>query len=775
MKYLRILTCLWMVFALFASAELVKADVEPPVDAVDMQLVGQFGGASYAVALQGTYAYVGVGPRLVVLDVSDAANPLLVGQTDVLPDIVKDVVVASGYAYVAAGPRMFVVNIASPAVPGIVGFCTAPDDVNGLAVSGSYAYLAVKNGSLRIVNVSTPANPSEVGSRVVAASAEAQSVAVAGGFAYIVAGNTLYSVNVTTPSSPSPSGSLPFTQPLQDVVVLGSTAYLAAGSLGLRIVDVAAPATPSEVGFYDTSGSAYGVAVANSYAYVADGYQGLQIINVAIPSTPVFAGHSATQELASDVAVLNDYAYVADRFRGLRAFDVSTPASPVEIGHYDIVGNARRVLPVGNLLYVADDDGGMRILNVANPGRPREIGYYDSPNNVSSMAVAGQYAYVADGAGGVRIVDVTDPSAPALVSTFRTWDGWVYGIIIRNGYAYIAEGGGTGQRRGLHIASLANPIAPVTEEFVDTAGKAFDLALVGNRAYVAADTGGLRIVDVTTPVIPVPLGSWDVEGVNVSDVAVEGTMAYVVDGQNLYAVNTANPVAPSSVMTWTAGTADGVTVVNSIAYLAEGGSGLRLLDVTEPSSPEEIGYYNTPGEALYSALANQYIYVADGHGGVIVLWYGPLATGTVSTGGGAFTSEFDGTTYYFPAGAFTDTIILRHAPIPAPVVPPLGDLSGIDHFFNTTAVYSSTGQLAQLVPGTVFTVSVEYTPEERGVVVDSTLALYYWDGDMWSTEGITKVATAQQNIVFSRLDHLTLFGVLGEARSIYLPLVMRTF
>lgn len=251
-------------------------------------------------------------------------------------------------------------------------------------------------------------------------------------------------------------------------------------------------------------------------------------------------------------------------------------------------------------------------------------------------------------------------------------------------------------------------------------------------------------------------------------------MAYLVDGTRLYGVDVA--AAPTAVMTWTtSGSASGITVLNSVAYLAEGNAGLRLIDVANPSAPEQIGYYNTPGEALHSALANQYIYVADGHGGVIVLWYGPVAIGSIPADGGAFTSEFDGTTYYFPAGAFTDTIVLRHAPIPSVVVPPLGDLSGINHFFNTTAVYSNTGQLAQLTPGTVFTISVAYTTEERGVVADSTLALYYWDDAAWSTEGITKVMTAQDNVVFSRLNHLTLFGILGESRAIYLPLIMRSF
>jgi len=59
-----------------------------------VELVGQIGGATYAVAVQGNYAYVGVGPRLVILNTADLTNPVVVGQTGVLPGIVEDLVVA---------------------------------------------------------------------------------------------------------------------------------------------------------------------------------------------------------------------------------------------------------------------------------------------------------------------------------------------------------------------------------------------------------------------------------------------------------------------------------------------------------------------------------------------------------------------------------------------------------------------------------------------------------------------------------------------------------
>ena len=78
-----------------------SASVTVQQQAQNVELVGQIGGVTYAMAVQGTYSYIGVGPRLVILNVSDPSHPTVVGQTGVLPGGVVDVVVEGGYAYVA--------------------------------------------------------------------------------------------------------------------------------------------------------------------------------------------------------------------------------------------------------------------------------------------------------------------------------------------------------------------------------------------------------------------------------------------------------------------------------------------------------------------------------------------------------------------------------------------------------------------------------------------------------------------------------------------------
>ncbi len=87
-------------------------------------------------------------------------------------------------------------------------------------------------------------------------------------------------------------------------------------------------------------------------------------------------------------------------------------------------------------------------------------------------------------------------------------------------------------------------------------------------------------------------------------------------------------------------------------------------------------------------------------------------------------------------------------------------------------VYSATGQPAGLAPGQTFTLTVGYTDEERGPAVEDTLALYWWENGQWQREATSQVDPAQ-NTVTARPGHLSLWGVLGQTRRVYLPTVLR--
>jgi hypothetical protein len=63
----------------------------------------------------------------------------------------------------------------------------------------------------------------------------------------------------------------------------------------------------------------------------------------------------------------------------------------------------------------------------------------------------------------------------------------------------------------------------------------------------------------------------------------------------------------------------GVAVAGGYACVADGGAGLRVVDVSDPSNPKEVGSYETPGYATGMAVAGDYAYVTDEGAGLHVV------------------------------------------------------------------------------------------------------------------------------------------------------------
>lgn len=64
---------------------------------------------------------------------------------------------------------------------------------------------------------------------------------------------------------------------------------------------------------------------------------------------------------------------------------------------------------------------------------------------------------------------------------------------------------------------------------------------------------------------------------------------------------------------------EGVFIQGKYAYCAASGAGLDILDVRNPSSPFQVGNYETAGGAFGIAIKDNYAYVAAGKGGLQVI------------------------------------------------------------------------------------------------------------------------------------------------------------
>jgi uncharacterized repeat protein (TIGR01451 family) len=586
----------------------------PPPALAD--LIGQMGGTMRAVAVAGNYAYVGFGLRLVVMDVSNPASPLVVGQSPFLPNVIEDIALSGNLAYVASGASgLQIIDISSPASPVRRGGYDTSGTAHAVFTAGTLTYVADGSSGLQIIDVGDPANPVRRGGYDTPE--EAWDVTVTNDLAYLASGGSLLQIiDVSDPTNPWRRGGydLPDYGASVAVAKVGNLAYVADANHGLFIIDVGNPANPAFRGSYATLGYARDVVVSGDLAYMADYSQGLQIIDVSDPANPSRLGGYDTPGLAETIALRGNLAYVADYSHGLQIIDVSDPAYPWRRGGYGSPEDARAVLVAGTQAFVAEGDGGLQIIDVSNPVSPVRRGNYDTPGSAYDVAVAGALAFVADGSSGLQIIDVSNPASPIRRGGYNT-PGNATGVAVAGNRAYVADG-----YYGLQIIDVSNPASPQWLGWYDTLGQAADIILAGTLAFVADGDRGLQIIDIADPTQLWRRGGYDTPG-NAYALARVDTLIYIADGGGgLQIVDVSNPAnavrrggydTPSSAMD--------VAVAGTVAFIADGGSGLQMIDVSNPSNPVRRGDLDTPGWAEGLSVAGNSAYVADYNEGLLIM------------------------------------------------------------------------------------------------------------------------------------------------------------
>lgn len=612
----------------------VQAQNIPAIDrqqSLPIEMIHQQGGSTYDVALQGDYAFVGVGPRLLILNVADAANPVLVGKTDVFSGVVTNVTVENQHVYLSAGGDFAIVDVQNGASPVVTAVYDMPGYARGIAISGTTAFVAeawywyggqYHGGGLYAFDISNPANPSLLDH--FETSASASDVALAGSYAYVTIeysdttpGPGTFVIDVSNPGSLSQANLFP--TPLADgVTAAGNVLYVAAQDYGVGIFDITQPTTPVLLTVHSGAFWARDIAVVGNRAYIAGSTAGLRILDVTTPASPLDLGSYGVSGLARvlKVAVDGNQAYVAYDPVGLHVVDVTDSMNPVETAVYNPTGWVGSVAKSGNLLYAAEAENGIRIYNVSSPYSPTEIGFYPK-TAVSLLTVKNNYAYFVNSMG-LHILDVSNTDAVTETGSLALSD-WPRGLQVIPNYAYLAIGGD-----GMRIIDIASPTTPVEvgafadEPGIDNVDYVSDLTISGTLAYLADSDNGLKIVDISNVTDPSELGAIDVG--YIENVEVYSHYAYAFDWQNLYVVDVSNPATPAAVITQTVSddSIRSTLFTDGYLYVTEEGGGMRILDLANPAAPVEVFATDLAGYTWDVAVDNGTVYVAAAEAGFYV-------------------------------------------------------------------------------------------------------------------------------------------------------------
>ncbi|TET35060.1 MAG: hypothetical protein E3J72_13175 [Planctomycetota bacterium] len=238
--------------------------------------------------------------------------------------------------------------------------------------------------------------------------------------------------------------------------------------------------------------------------------------------------------------------------------------------------------------------------------QPKYIGWYNTPGTACGVFVVGNLAYVADGSAGFSIVDISDPTSPSEVRTIPMVIP-ALDICVAGNYAYIA----TGESIAIYDVSVPGNTSTTPVSNPAISGAPVAVQVVNNNAFVAAESAGMVILDISDPSSPVLMGAYN-PTTAIEGVFVEGTTAYLAGNGKFYIVDVTDVTLPALT-----GEVEipysGVEVRRrgTYALVTFGSGGLGVIDISDPAVPEYIGRYGTIAAMWGLDLLGMYAYIAD--------------------------------------------------------------------------------------------------------------------------------------------------------------------
>lgn len=626
----------------------------PQTEEVGFRIAGQFGGTMHALDVVDGMAYVGAGPRLLAVDVSDPANPALLGHSDVLADMVRDVAVVDGVAYLAAGRGgVIVLDVSDPAAMRIIdggpGYAGAnPPSALRLDVMEGTVYVtdidyANSAASLLRFDAGDPADP------LVFLDGTAMqlndSVVIGGGRLAVVGNGRL---QLRDPANPAAVlGEAPLTSGMyaNHAHVRGDRAYVveSGGPNGVEVFDLSDPAAPTAVGelvemdiyiFDQMAASESTLFIAGTFGEF--GYCSSQISTVDISGgTPANPYTFDPQNCVTAVDVVGETLYVAGR-SGLQIFDAAAPDAPLLralFTHPHGFHSVDAVEVQQDVVRLLTNEGNGYDLHTLRLEGETAVSLHVS-EAISERALldllrSGDTLIAPIWMGGLITFDVSDPLTPQLLyhaGSEGAMLGDFYTMVLEGDVLYtpIIDGVLVG---GVAAIGLSDPAQPrILSTTAVEQPQILSIALDGDRLFVLTqhETNQVHVIDVSRPDALAVVSSLTLPAAASKLFMAGGRLYAACDGwncQQLFAIDASDPqhLALTETYRLPLGVRDVTVDANGRVYLQTADSGIWLLDAVDPDNVRLTGRLMLPAQYGRLKFINGKIYAAMYDGGLFVV------------------------------------------------------------------------------------------------------------------------------------------------------------
>ncbi|MCL4872226.1 MAG: hypothetical protein KJ063_24975 [Anaerolineae bacterium] len=623
---------------------------------VRLEVVNQIGGAVTAVAMQDNLAYLGIGSRLAVADVSDPAQPQIISQSEILPGIIRQITLQSGAAYLALGEEgLWVFDISDPTALQVVGSVKTTSPADHFLLRDHLAYavnkryigeLPQRDGqSLAIVDFTDTAQPIEISS--LALPSQANKLALIGDYLYIAIypnwygfEETLLVVDVSHPDLPVLVTAVPnLASP--DLAEKDGQLLLTDDHGTLILADVTNPTSPTVVtqapvqldfSWLDFFHLDQNIVWAFSGFGDVDGCAGyLYALDISQPPNVQKLSQLRASCAINDITSLNGMLYLATD-NGLEIIDATDPTAPIYVGAIPAFPPFRQLVIDEDLYGLSESGNGVFVFDLDDSTNPRRAGVYHGRDTIYNIALNKPHLYLGTSLSlEIPVLNINDPDNPtetAVIEPYFVGTGFS-NLIATGHYLYMLV---EGFLTIFDVSDLAQPQELTTLD--DSAlGRSKAFVVEGNTLYrwhEAVDDHGLYAVDATNPAQLKDMSFLNDElEMNLDELTANEKYVYLLgracggvtgceDQKVLRVVDIADPANLVVIGTLPVpGDISAITLYEDLIVLI--GNDIWLVDATNASQPHIIGYFQTPGDARDAVMRDGLIYVADGAGGLLVL------------------------------------------------------------------------------------------------------------------------------------------------------------
>lgn len=309
---------------------------------------------------------------------------------------------------------------------------------------------------------------------------------------------------------------------------------------------------------------------------------------------------------AHDVTLRDDHAFVVDGDYGLYIVDLRNPAAPLLVSTVEIGAWVNRVALSDGHAFLATDQG-VHVVDVTDLRNPRPVGVFvfgDSGfgNRAFDIALNGSIAYVSMCCErrGVAVLDVSDPSAPALVEHLRLGgevpgaDVFTYQLTLSGDAVFLRVkvdhlDVNVKDEEWTYILEISEAAAPVLRgQFADPAHTLHRPPRVHGRFGYAPSYSGIAVLEMSDPFAPRFVSIHEAPGY-VTDLEVAHDHLFVADTDFFRVIDITDPAYPRDVGRYDMrggllglGGAGGdlqVTVSDTYAVVTHPTSGLTIFDI----------------------------------------------------------------------------------------------------------------------------------------------------------------------------------------------------